>query len=510
MSEEKKTQAQLLVELVTGNPEIELFHDEQKDAFARIVVADHKETWSVASRQFKLWLSNEFRNTHDRIPHNGAITSAVQMLEGEAVFKGKMRKLHTRVARVGDEIWYDLCDEQWRAVRVTPEGWSVVSNPPIIFRRYKHQAAQVEPSRGANVQTLLSLLNVVGKDNEILFLVYLISCLIPGFPHPILYVHGPQGSAKSTLSKVVRRLIDPSLAEVLSLPRDNQELVQVLAHHYLLFFDNVSAINDQAADYLCRAVTGTGFSKRQLYTDSDDIIYNILSCIGINGIDLGSLKPDLLERSILLPLERIDKSQRRQERELNEIFDTLRPHILGAALSAVSEALKRYATIFLTDAPRMADFAAWGCAIAEAIDIPRNDFMDAYYRNIGMQTSEVLNEQPIAVLVMSLMDDRTEWEGTMAELHAEIRKLGEAAGYQHFDIPKTANVLSRRLGRLKVSLEEVGVTITKSKGTKRKVMISKRSDGVVSTSESDNATADQDDKDDPDDTFEQISEERGP
>ena len=43
-----------------------------------------------------------------------------------------------------------------------------------------------------------------------------------------------------------------------------------------------------------------GFSKRQLYTDDDDIIYHFRRCIGFNGINLRATKADLLDRAIII------------------------------------------------------------------------------------------------------------------------------------------------------------------------------------------------------------------
>ena len=45
-----------------------------------------------------------------------------------------------------------------------------------------------------------------------------------GGPYPVLAIAGEQGSAKTVLSKVLRAVIDPSVAPVRALPRDEREL----------------------------------------------------------------------------------------------------------------------------------------------------------------------------------------------------------------------------------------------------------------------------------------------
>ena len=43
--------------------------------------------------------------------------------------------MHVRFARSRDAIYLDMCDDQWRAIEVTAEGWRVVEEPPVLFRR---------------------------------------------------------------------------------------------------------------------------------------------------------------------------------------------------------------------------------------------------------------------------------------------------------------------------------------------------------------------------------------
>ena len=138
-------------------------------------------------------------------------------------------------------------------------------------------------------------------------------------------LHGEQGSAKTTLQELIKMLVDPSIVKTLTFPRDINELVQQLSHNYIAYYDNISIIKEQISDALCRAVTGSGFSKRQLYTDDDDIIYNFIRCIGFNGINLAATKADLLDRGIIIQLERILKENRRKIEDIWKDFEILRP-----------------------------------------------------------------------------------------------------------------------------------------------------------------------------------------
>jgi hypothetical protein len=134
--------------------------------------------------------------------------------------------------------------------------------------------------------------------------------------------HGEQGAAKTRSQEVVKMLVDPSQLKTLTFPKDGNELAQKLAHNYIAYFDNVSYIPDWISDELCRGTTGTGFSKRQLYTD-DDVIYNFKRCIGFNGINLGAIRADLFDRGLIYELERIEKNGDIKLDELPRMADLL-------------------------------------------------------------------------------------------------------------------------------------------------------------------------------------------
>ena len=97
-----------------------------------------------------------------------------------------------------------------------------------------------------------------------------------------------------------------------------------LSHNYIAYYDNVSVIQDWISDLLCRAVTGSSFSKRALWTNDDDFYYNFKRIIGINGIDLAATKADLLDRSIIIQTERIDKKDRVKIEKIWEKFNRIK------------------------------------------------------------------------------------------------------------------------------------------------------------------------------------------
>lgn len=481
--EGNKSQASRLVELVFRNPDIELFKDDFNTAYVAYPVGTHKECWKVSSGTFKRWLSASFYAEYGAVPSAGTFNDALQVIEAKVFREGNERKLYTRFAHLGNTIWYDLCDAEWRAVKITKDGWSIESNPPTIFKRYPHQSPQVAPEVGGRTQDILRYINVQKGDQEILTLVWLVTSFLAGFPHPIMYIYGPQGSAKSTFSRILREIVDPARLEVLSMSNKHDELIQILAHHQFVFFDNVSFFSHDMSDLLCKAVTGMGFSKRTLYTDDDATIYNVSAVIGINGINLVASKPDLLERTILMSLERVAKEHRKQEDVILSEYKASKPKILGAIFAALSKALSIKPTVKLKETPRMADFASWGCAIAEALGYKQKEFIDAYARNQDSQKQQVIDESPLVGHVVGFMKDKTTWQGTAQQLHSYLftsLDFYDRSRSKDLGVPKNANTLGRQLNDLKVTFEEIGIKIGKEhKDNVRIITITKNPVSVV-------------------------------
>ncbi len=481
--EERGSQADRLVELVMAEG-VELFHDQFGDAFALVPVGEHREIWPCRGKHLRRWLAGRFWQAEHKAANSEALSSALNVIEAKALFEGDEHELHNRVAIHDGAIWYDLTDRDWRAVRITAQGWEVVSSSPILFRRYSHQRPQLEPLGGGDLHELRRFVNLRDEAHFLLCEVYLVCCFVPDIPHPIPDVHGGQGTAKTTLLRVKRQLIDPSAVEVLGLPHDRAQLVQQLAHHWAPYYDNITHLPDWASDALCRAATGAGISKRELYSDDDDVIYQFRRCPALNGINTAAQKPDLLDRCLLFELEEIPKSERRPEQQFWAEFEQARPRLLGAIFDALSRAMALKDSIRLTGLPRMADFAVWGCAVAQALGYSQDDFLKAYDSNMEIRNDEALQASSVATMVVALMDKREQWEGSPSELLGQLETLAsecsvntKARGW-----PKAAHALSRELNRVRPNLAAAGISIERYRdGHTRWVRIQKTTgDGVTS------------------------------
>lgn len=473
--EKRESQADMLVKLALGNAE-ELFHDNRQLPYIHLSRSNVLATLRLRSREVKTWLAGLLWKTEEKAPNQEALGSAINVLEA-LCHDGTEYKLYNRIAPGEDgSIWIDMADKDWRAIHVTREGWQVVSNPPILFRRYSNQKAIPDPVRGGDVNQILEFANVNDEGDRLLYIVTSTTYLIPNIPHVILIFFGPQGSGKTWSLRVIRSLVDPSQLGLLNLPRRPRELVQNLDHHWLAFYDNVGRVPEWCSNVFCRAVTGMGVSKRALYTDDDDVIYSYHRCIGLTDINIAAERGDMLQRSLLLGLNAIPKKQRKTEKRLKAAFKKAGPRIFGAMLDVLVKAIQIYPTVKLEGLHRMADYVTWGCAVTEALGIDKQRFLDAYEQNVMQQNLEMVRASPISDALIKLMDEHSlGWEGTPSQLFTELEEKAKELkiSTRQKMWPKKPYVLSRRLNELAPSLPSIGYEIhTRRTGRTRLISIS--------------------------------------
>jgi hypothetical protein len=449
------TQADILIELAQS---AELFHARDGFGFADLDINGHRETWPIRAKGFRRWLARCYFEATQGAPSSEALQSALNVIEAKAHFDAPERIVHVRVGEVNGRLYLDLCDETWRAVEIDTMGWRVIENPPVRFRRASGMQPLPTPLPGGSIETLRSFLNVQSDADFVLVVAWALACLRNRGPYPVIVLSGEQGSAKSTFSAILRALLDPSTAPLRALPREDRDLFIAASNGHVLAFDNVSGLPAWISDTLCRLATGGGFAVRQLYTDQDEVLFDAARPVILNGIEDIVTRPDLADRAVFLTLEAIPEERRRPEAELWAAFDAERPRILGVLLDAVVEGLKRFPETRLSKLPRMADFALWATACETAL-WSSGTFWLAYCGNRDEAVEGVIDADPIAAAVRTVMATRTEWTGTASDL---LGALGEMAGERVAKSktwPDSPRALGGRLRRAATFLRKIGIEI---------------------------------------------------
>ena len=408
-----------------------------------------------------------YRHTGKPISKDG-VKQVLAVLSSKALFDNPDPiTLSTRIAEHEGAFWYDLSNKTWQAVKIDNSGWEITDNPPVLFSRYRHQLQQALPKHGGNINKILNYVNI--KESKTLFLCWLVSCFIPNIPHAAIIIHGEKGAAKSTASGLLKSLIDPSALDTLTLQNDQRTMAVNLLNHWFLPFDNVSFINEDTSDTLCRAITGGGIQQRRLHTNSEDTIFTFQRCVAINGIHNVATRADLLDRSILIELIRITDSDRKELSAVLANFEADKADILGGIFDTVVKAINIFPSVKLQNLPRMADFARWGYAIGEALGEGLGQiFLNEYTGNRQIQNEEAIANDPVATLIVEFMKNRQEWTGLFSTLYRLLADIAEDNGIsvKHKSFPANAIVLSKRITAIKSNLENVGIYCVSEKRNK--------------------------------------------
>ena len=437
---------------------VALFHTAVSVAYADIEIDHHRETWPVRSKQFRAWLRRRHYERTGEALDQATIGSLLDLLEARAQFDAPERAVHIRVAPHEGRIYLDLADQRWQAVEVGPEGWRIVMRPPVRFRRAAGMLPLPSPERGGSVEALASIINVQGHDGFVLVVSWLLGALHHPGPFPLLAIAGEQGSAKTVLSKVLRALIDPNLAPVRALPREERDLMIAANNGHVLAFDNLSNLPGWLSDALCRLASGGSFALRRLYTDADEVLFQAARPILLNGIEDVITRHDLADRAIFLTMGSLADEQRRPEAELWREFELARPHILGALLDAVAHGLQMRDRVQFARLPRMADFAKWAAACEIALWSP-GTFLRAYDANRCRAIEDAVDADPVAAGVRRLMVKQTRWVGTASDLLAATARGQDHLAGRVADWPKNPRALAGRLRRSQAFLRTLGIEI---------------------------------------------------
>jgi len=462
--EQKLSQASRLVGLTS---KVEFFRSPDNKAFASVPVAEHVENVAVKSAAFRDWLVREFRLAERSSPNSQAVQDALNDLSGKARYEGREYEVNVRIAAHGEEIYLDLCDSDWRAVRITREGWSVVEAKelPVKFRRARGMLALPEPKRGGVLSDLRRFINV-RPDDWVLVAGWLVASLRPGRPFPVLVLHGEQGSAKSTTARILRSLIDPNVAPLRSAPRDERDLMIAATNGWMICLNNLSSIKTWLSDALCCLSTGGGFATRELHSDDEEALFDAMRPVMLNGIEELVTRGDLLERSLIVHLPAITDESRRDQEEIDRAFSTARPYILGALLDAASVALRNLGTVELAKRPRMSDFARWCVAAEPALGCEPGAFLNAYASNRSTANDLALEASPIAAILITFAEDVERWMGTAGELLEELSKrIGTERPPEGW--PKSPKHLGGILKRLAPNLRALGIDVRSGKDATR-------------------------------------------
>lgn len=402
------------------------------------------------SQGLRKYLARAYADAHNGIaPSQTALADALNVLEGYASDTDP-QPIYLRVAPYRGGVVVDLGTSDGRCVVVDQHTWVVLDRAPVYFRRTNLTAPMPTPAREGDLGPYLSLLNV-DEDRRRALVGFLVSAFIPNMPHPILALFGEQGTAKSTATKLVMNLVDPSTAPLRSPPRDVPQWAVTANASWTVALDNVSDVPPWLSDLLCKAVTGDGHVNRALYSDDDVSVLRFRRVLAINGISIGALKGDLADRFMPVELDVITGARRRGDEEVMTTAAQHHAAAFGALLDLLVQVLAILPDIELDTKPRMADFA---CVLAAVDKVQGWTTLKTYLDAFDGLADTVVASDPFSNALREFADQLggKVWEGSATEL----LHLVPQPDPKPRDWPKTPHAVAGKLKRAAPALRQLG------------------------------------------------------
>jgi hypothetical protein len=482
--EERRNQADRLIGYALEDVQ-ELFVDQHGAPHALI----SGEPVPLTSRCYS-WLRRLIWEQEGRSVNGEYLKMAAGTLAAHAEFSGEVRHLYTRAAWYEGALYYEL--RPGKVVRVGPGGWTFEVNAPVLFRRYVNLKALPDPEAGGSLEVLDELVNLKSERDRRLFKAYLITLPLEHVGRPIFNASGAMGSGKTTIGRVAKRTWDPTAPETVRF--DPRDFLQKAMHAYVVMLDNQNTIPEWAADTLCRLVTGEADSKRRLYSDDEDVIIELRRATILNGINLPTERGDVLDRSLVVELERIPDGDRKTEEQLWELFEQEHPRVLGALFDVLAKSIARKPSLELSRRPRLADWGEYAAAVYEAMEWGPETFLKDWDEVVKTQNQATLDGSPVAQAIITFMKDKEEYTATSSELHGKLKVVAAQLGV---DVdrdkawPKSARWLWRRIKEVLSLLVAAGIEAGRGRDesakqiTLRKIPINDGSDGSRGASRTD-------------------------
>jgi hypothetical protein len=507
----KKTQLQIIDEILESSGEEYIYF---KDQFGQYYIrVNNKEIIELdtkdADGRIYEYLRSICRNSQaypNFRPNVESLNTIIKDFRVSCTESNLVYNLDVRIAKdpnIDYVLHYDLIDEKFNIVTITPNGWSIGSNSPPIFKRHIGlNSKQVEPlhddDNNSNIfQSLFDkLINTNDLDLKHIIKVYVIGCFIPDIMRPIFTVVSDQDSGKTTLAHKIQDLVDPTTSSKLKLSNSSLDNSQTFSQMYYTFFDNINKrITDSQSQDLCLAVTGGSEKKKKLYTDAGNYVFSYdKRAVSYTSTKIRGTQSDLLDRSLLITeLEPINATNRLKESQIIKEYEKSKPYMLGYIFDTLAQVLKLKQQMdqegktleCINKNNRLLDFAEYGELISIVLGNEEGYFSKIYDKILSKRTIEVLNNNTIGRAIMELMDDLPLWTGDPTTFHMEIknivmdlrvkeeRQLEDEYMSEDFYFPSEVRAFMKEVYKLSplLKMQEIIITALPPRNSQRKIEI---------------------------------------
>ncbi|MCJ2059801.1 DUF6371 domain-containing protein [Methylobacterium sp. J-048] len=448
--------------------DFDLWHAPDRTAYATVRMKDgHRENWRIDSEAFGQMLTLRAYKETGRIPSKSGLEETTRLLISFAREDGPCRRPWLRVGERDGRLYLDLGRPKWEVVEVSARGVEILEDHDLPFIRPEGMQPLPEPELGSErgIEEMRRFVNVETETDFQLIVMWMLSAIREAREYPLLILNGEQGTGKSTLSRLLRSIIDPHEIDISSAPDEDRDLFVLAQHAHVLALDNLSKIENWMSDTLCIFATGGSLAKRSMHTNADLTILRAKRPVILNGIPTLANRPDLAQRAITVRLQPVSAEVRATSTKIEAEWQDAAPRVLGTLLEAMSRGLQLESEIVLDKLPRLAGFAQWSAAVAPGLGWDGGEVYDAFMANQRQQSDSTFENDPIAQAIHRMMQGLTppEWKGTATHLleaisHPDVTPEAKTRSPMW---PRTPQILGNAMDRIGQVLRDHGYDVTK-------------------------------------------------
>lgn len=462
-------------ELIEQDENVSFFHDQNNQGYARIKLKERFINVPIFSDDFKDYVRRKYYLSRKETISTQVLDSNLGIFNAKAKYECDKYPLFHRVASVDGVVYYDLCNDAGEIIKIDDNGWSFVdsSKVPYLFKVGSSQP-QVRPEQGGDLKSFLELVNIKNPESQMLLLSTLPVRLLRDIHQAIVYIHGPAGSAKSTLTKMVKDLLDPSSGGI-SMPISKvEDAIPLLNQTWVFANDNITKIDDNMSNFLCVVATGAESSRRTLFKNSDLTVFELKNPVYLNGINIDAYRSDLMSRILTFKTDAMTFEKKINEEEMREKYLELKPYLLGALFDTLSKAMKIKKEMNRKTAFRMTDFSLWGAACAEVLGYGADAFERAIRKETIYGSYDAIHSVSAGRAVLELIETEGGFDGTATALLKKLR-------HNDFDsewserVADNPSSLSKKLRDMENSFAAIGIVMDfgQRNSKERKIVITK-------------------------------------
>lgn len=372
------------------------------------------------SKAWASWVAAQYHARHGGVVSGGLIKDTTTVLMGR---KQRLAEVPLRVGERDGVPWLDLGE-----AGAVPLAEIDDALPPAFFR--PSGTLGITAVEEAGPEAIEDLRAFLGFEHGHLWtccVAWLMACLRPCAPYPVLFLQGEADSGKSTLGEILRGIVDPRGLESLGLPKGAEALrnLAIQAEHaHVLLYDNISGLDGDLSDAFCRVATGDGFAIRSLYSDRDQVVFRAARPVLFTSIVDALVRPDLLSRSLIaqLPVRATDGGRRVTPAELKAGVAARAGRVLGALAAAARSS----APVEVPATVRMGGPCAFAAGAEGALGLPPGSVVAAYLASRA-KAHETEAGDPLIEALLEYLQPGTQVTCTYRQLLGELteRAWGE-------------------------------------------------------------------------------------